>query len=124
MDRAEILAMAVHSAWCAVSISIGETPVLWAVAPEWRRNALHHTIGFWESWNQYEELDERTFCAATQLMWTQYHKRNKWTHSELIPYASLNVLQKAKLPAMLRQYIFTRSLLDGQKIAPPGPTGG
>ena len=112
MSRAEILAAAVHSAWGAVSLSLGEAPVSWELAEPWRLKALHHTIGFWESWHQYDDLDVRAFCAATHLTWLNYHRRNKWAYTDLVPYSALSGTQQQKLPAMLRQYLFTRALIE------------
>lgn len=116
MNRPEILAVAVHSAWSAVSLVLGETPVSWESAPPWRKDALHHTIGFWESWHQYDSLDIKSFCAATHLTWVNFHKRHQWTYVELIPYVGLPVAQQKKLPAMLRQYLYTRSLIEGVRF--------
>lgn len=88
----------------------------WGHAPEWRQRALHHTIGFWESWHQYDSLNERTFCMATHLTWVNFHKRHQWTYAQLIPYISLPPNQQKKLPAMLRQYLFTRSLIENVRF--------
>ena len=108
MQRAEILAIAVHHAWYACSHALDEDPVLWADIPTWRRAALEHTIGFWESWSTYDDLDFTTFLAATQLTWMQYHRRQNWTHAELTPYVDLPKDQQAKLLAMLKTYILFR----------------
>lgn len=114
MNRAETLAAAVHAAWSAVSLHLGEDPVSWEQAPEWRKSALHHTIGFWESWHQYESLEMTSFCAATHLTWVRFHQRHNWTYSDLTPYAALPMDQQLKLVAMLRAYLFTRGLIENR----------
>lgn len=106
--------MAVHNAWCAVSRSLGESPIALADIPEWRRSALEHTIGFWESWSNYDDLDVNAFCAATQLGWLQYHRRHNWTYTELEPFMLLPLPQRRKLIAMLRAYILVR-----EQLGPP-----
>lgn len=108
MHRAEVIAIAVHQAWCGVSLSLGETPVSWENIQPWRRAALEHTVGFWESWGSYRDLDLPTFLAATQVTWMHYHRRNKWEHSELVAYSSLPPDQQRKLNAMLQTYILFR----------------
>lgn len=108
MPRAESLAIAVHHAWYVCSQALGETPVPWELIPDWRRDALEHTIGFWESWAQYDDLDYPTFLAATQYTWIQYHRRHQWDHAELVPYATLPPGQQKKLAAMLRTYLLFR----------------
>ena len=108
MQRAEILAIAVHHAWYACSLALGENPVSWAEISVWRRDALEHTIGFWESWGRYYDLDFPSFLAATQLTWIQFHRRHHWTHAELVPYVDLPSDQKKKLLAMLKTYILFR----------------
>lgn len=112
--RDEILSASVHQAWRAVALSLGESPTDWETIEPWRRAALEHTIGFWESWNTYRDLDYPTFLAATQVTWMQYHRRNHWQHSALVPYAQLSTDQQRKLRAMLDTYILFRSLLDGR----------
>jgi hypothetical protein len=108
MQRAEILAIAVHHAWYACSHALGENPVSWVDIPSWRRDALEHTIGFWESWTMYRDLDYPTFLAATQLTWIQFHRRHRWTHAELTPYVSLPLEQQKKLLVMLKTYLLFR----------------
>lgn len=113
MERAEILVRAVHHAWYACSKMQGESPVSWADMPEWRRNALEHTVGFWESWESWEsckDLDFPSFLAVTQLTWVQFHRRHHWAHTELLPYVSLPADQQKKLLAMLKTYILFREL--------------
>lgn len=111
MERADIFLTAVHNAWCAVSLSLGETPVPLVEIPPWRRAALEHTIGFWESWQNYDDLDLEGFCAATQYTWMQYHRRNGWTYSTLAPFAALAQPQRRKIVAMLRTYLLVREQL-------------
>lgn len=111
MERADILLAAVHNAWCAVSLSLGEAPVPLAEIPVWRRAALEHTIGFWESWHQYDDIDVDHFCAVTHYTWLQYHRRNGWTYSALVPFVSLAEPQQRKLVAMLRAYLLVREQL-------------
>ena len=108
MQRAELLAIAVHHAWLTRSFALGETPVLWAEIPAWRRDALEHTIGFWESWMEYRDLDYPSFLAATQLTWIQFHRRHHWTYAELTPYVTLPPEQQTKLLAMLKTYVLFR----------------
>lgn len=79
--------------------------------PSWRRAALVHTIGFWESWDQYADLDVEPFCVATHLVWTQYHQRNHWTYTDLTPFVSLAPPQQRKLRAMLSAYRLIRTEL-------------
>lgn len=114
MQRSEILLTAVHNAWCAVSLSLGETPMPLASAPEWRRKALEHTIGFWESWSNYDDLDVHTFCCATQLAWMQYHRRNNWHYTPLDAFITLPLGQRRKLIGMLKAYILVR-----EQLGPP-----
>lgn len=108
MGRAEILAVAVHHAWYACSHALGEQPPLWADIPAWRRAALEHTIGFWETWTTYEDLDYPSFLAATQITWINYHHRHRWTYAELTPYAALPPDQQKKLLVMLKTYLLFR----------------
>jgi hypothetical protein len=118
MGRSEIILTAVHNAWRAVSLSLGESPVRLEDAPEWRRSALEHTIGFWESWSNYDDLDVQAFCAATQLAWTQYHRRHNWTHTELAPFIVLPLAQRRKLIGMLKAYILVREQLGPPEFTP------
>jgi len=108
VHRAEILAVAVHQAWCTISQVLGETPVPWDQIPSWRRSALEHTVGFWESWSDYRDLDQPSFLAATHVTWMQYHRRNNWAYSDLTPYVDLQPEQKRKLRAMLDAYVLFR----------------
>lgn len=109
-----MLLTAVHNAWCAVSLSLGESPVPLSEIPAWRREALEHTIGFWESWNNYDDLDVHSFCCATQLAWMQHHRRHNWQHTQLDPFVALPLAQRRKLVGMLKAYILTR-----EQLGPP-----
>lgn len=111
MDRSTVLVAAVHGAWCACSLALGETPVPWDAAPEWRKSALQHTLGFWESWDNYGEIDIRHFCSVTHFAWANYHRRNHWTYSDLTPFAQLEPAQQKKLEVMFRAYVFFREIL-------------
>ena len=112
MNRAEILAEAVHLAWYARTIALGESPVRWSDAPAWRRSALEHTIGFWESWESTIPLHDNEMLDATQLAWIQYHQRNDWDYAELLMYGALPAEQQTKLRAMLDAYLLFRRQLS------------
>ena len=114
MQRSEILLIAVHNAWCAVSLSLGEPPIPLSDIPHWRRDALEHTIGFWESWSNYDELELPALCAATQLAWMQYHRRHRWDHTPLESFAILPFTQRRKLIGMLKAYVLVR-----EQLGPP-----
>ncbi|MBA2708696.1 MAG: hypothetical protein H0U59_12900 [Gemmatimonadaceae bacterium] len=110
MNRYEIVCEAVHNAWCAVSLSLGETPVRWSDAPEWRRSALQHTVGFWDSWGDFSSFEPLEFCVVTHLTWAQYHKRNNWVFTDLSSYSALPAAQQRKLQAMLQAYLLVRKI--------------
>jgi len=109
MQRTDAIVAAVHQAWCVVSLELGERPIPFDIIEPWRLRALEHTVGFWESWGSYQDLDYPTFLAATQITWIQYHRRNGWTYSELQAWVDLPADQQRKLRAMLDTYILFRS---------------
>jgi hypothetical protein len=113
MDRQTLLVEAVHLAWCARSLLLGETPASWAETPDWRRAALEHTVGFWESWEDTEpmERDPLLWCHITQAAWIQYHERRHTEGVVLVGFGELELPQRSKLSAMLQAYLAVRRVL-------------